>query len=133
MPEVDVCLDKTQFVRGLVSALRFEDIVDFTAFIVPVLAGLEAAIAKADEKGIRLEPHEKSSLLNSDEFFSINCAYGLIETDTGNRERVKFKLDKEGSKEYFDYVLSNKYFDTFRECAKVFATKTDECMAKLHA
>jgi hypothetical protein len=133
MPQTKVCLDKTKFVRGLVSALRFEGLVDFTAVIAPVIAGLEAAIAKADEKGIKLQSHEKISLLNSDEFFSINCAYGLIETDTGNRERVKFKLDKEGSEEYFKYILPNKYFDIFRECAKVFATKTNECMAKLYA
>jgi hypothetical protein len=137
MPPTKVCLDKTKFVRGLASALRFEGLVDFTAVINPVIAGLEAAIAKAEENGILLESHEKNSLLNSDEFFSINCAYGLIETDTSNRERVKFKLDKEGSEEYFKYVfkyiLPNKYFDVFRECAKVFITKTNERMIKLYA
>ena len=120
----------TLFVRGLIAALRYEGVEDFTKSNLDlIIDGLEAAIVKAEEKGINFKSHERVILLNTYEFFSIGYRYGLIKSRYNNG-RTNIQLSKEGAEDYFKCLFPDKYFETFRECAKACIKTSNELFNK---
>lgn len=112
-------MEYENFSRGLIAALRANGTLDFTSMPEAILAGLEGAIKKAEDFGIKFTGAERVRLRGSfpDEVqrdgvvFCVSPYFDKYRIDLGSREAAE---------DYFKHLLPESNFDDFKKLGEAF-------------